>query len=103
MPNKKKYSDKELDEMSAEDLMTVAQERDLKGRSTMSKDELATALKGDGAPSGEVPGPNTTLEQVKAQTKEDQKGIAKTDPAKSANENVEAGGHPTGTVPGGTS
>jgi parvulin-like peptidyl-prolyl isomerase len=27
--------------------------------------------------------------------------LTKTDPSKSANENVKAGGHPTGTTPGG--
>lgn len=41
-------------------------------------------------------------EATKKTTATDVYGVDKTDPTKSANENVEAGGHPTGTCPAGT-
>jgi len=58
----------------------------------MDKDQLTAALKKHFSS-------ETTDEKS---DKEATAAVEKTDPLKSANENVDAGGHPTGTVPGGT-
>ena len=72
--------------------------------SASTKAEIVSALEGDGTKKSDDP--NAPEAPLDPPTRQEQKELAeqahKTKPHRSANENVEAGGHPTGTVPGGT-
>lgn len=102
---KKKPSAEELDVMTKEDLYALAQTEEVEGRSTMDRDQLCKALKEHyGYSEPEQPGETAAGSddnQVDT-SKEAAQAVHKTEANRTVGENIDAGGHPTGRVPGGT-